>query len=190
MKQLYKSNTNKKVAGVCGGIGEYFGIDPTIVRLGFVALSLLAGGGLAVYIIAAIIMPDREGCSSAAENTVTLYSGEITNFNSAMYAGGLIVGPEFVANGNTMYKCQNAIGNAPFARFGAFANQPNKPSSCYSRFDNLQLGAAAPYSWDYKWILANKMLNTTLFNLPNPVQKTSSQSMMVEYTLQEVGEES
>ena len=49
MKQLYKSNTNRKVAGVCGGIGEYLGIDPTIVRLGFVALSLLAGGGLAVY---------------------------------------------------------------------------------------------------------------------------------------------
>ena len=70
MKQLYKSNTNKKVAGVCGGIGEYFGIDPTIVRLGFVALSLLAGGGLAVYIIAAIIMPDREVCSNPVENTV------------------------------------------------------------------------------------------------------------------------
>ena len=59
MKQLYKSNRNKKVAGVCGGIGEYFDIDPTLVRLGFVALSFLAGGGLAVYIIAAIIMPDR-----------------------------------------------------------------------------------------------------------------------------------
>ena len=68
MKQLYKSNTNKKVAGVCGGIGEYFGIDPTIVRLGFVALSLLAGGGLAVYIIAAIIIPEREVSPSAAEN--------------------------------------------------------------------------------------------------------------------------
>ena len=70
MKQLYKSNTNKKVAGVCGGIGEYLGIDPTIVRLGFVALSLLAGGGLAVYIIAAIIMPEREARHTAAENTV------------------------------------------------------------------------------------------------------------------------
>lgn len=70
MKQLYKSNTNKKVAGVCGGIGEYLGTDPTIVRLGFVALSLLAGGGLAVYIIAAIIMPEREARPSAAENTV------------------------------------------------------------------------------------------------------------------------
>ena len=65
-----KSNTNKKVAGVCGGIGEYLGIDPTIVRLGFVALSLLAGGGLAVYIIAAIIMPEREARHTAAENTV------------------------------------------------------------------------------------------------------------------------
>ena len=59
MKQLYKSTTNKKVAGVCGGIGEYFDIDPTLVRLGFVALSFLPGGGLAVYIIPAIIMPDR-----------------------------------------------------------------------------------------------------------------------------------
>ena len=70
MKQLYKSSTNKKIAGVCGGIGEYLGIDPALVRLGFVALSLLAGGGLAVYIIAAIIMPEREVCPIAAENTV------------------------------------------------------------------------------------------------------------------------
>ena len=70
MKQLYKSNTNRKVAGVCGGIGEYLGIDPTIIRLGFVALSLLAGGGLAVYIIAAIIMPDREVCFKPVENMV------------------------------------------------------------------------------------------------------------------------
>lgn len=58
-KRLYKSRTNKKVAGVCGGIGEYFNVDPTLVRLGFVALSFLAGGGLLVYIVAAIIIPDR-----------------------------------------------------------------------------------------------------------------------------------
>ena len=70
MKQLCKSSTNRKIAGVCGGIGEYFDIDPTLVRLGFVALSLLAGGGLAVYIIAAIIMPDRAVRHTAAENTV------------------------------------------------------------------------------------------------------------------------
>ncbi len=58
-KQLYKSSTNKKIAGVCGGIGEYFDIDPTLVRLGFVALSFMFGGGLVVYILAAIIMPDK-----------------------------------------------------------------------------------------------------------------------------------
>ena len=60
MKKLYRSNTNKMLAGVCGGIGEYFNVDPTLVRLGFVALSFLAGGGLLVYILAAIIIP-KEG---------------------------------------------------------------------------------------------------------------------------------
>ena len=68
MKQLYKSSANRRIAGVCGGIGEYFGIDPTLVRLGFVALSLLAGGGLAAYIIAAGIMPEREACARAEDN--------------------------------------------------------------------------------------------------------------------------
>ena len=57
MKELRKSSTNKKIAGVCGGIGEYFNIDPTLVRLGFVALSFMFGGGLVAYILAAIIMP-------------------------------------------------------------------------------------------------------------------------------------
>ena len=48
------------IAGVCGGIAEYFGIDPTLVRLGFVALSFMLGGGVLVYILAAIIIP-KEG---------------------------------------------------------------------------------------------------------------------------------
>ena len=56
-KPLYKSTTNKMIDGVCGGIGEYFGIDPTLVRLGFVALCVLAGGGLLAYIVALIIIP-------------------------------------------------------------------------------------------------------------------------------------
>ena len=56
---LYKSSTDKKLAGVCGGIAEYFNIDSTLVRLGWVLFSLLGGSGLLAYIIAAIIMPDR-----------------------------------------------------------------------------------------------------------------------------------
>ena len=58
-KKLYKSSTDKKLAGVCGGIAEYFNIDSTLVRLGWVLFSLLGGSGLLAHIIAAIIMPDR-----------------------------------------------------------------------------------------------------------------------------------
>ena len=58
-KKLYKSSTDKKLAGVCGGIAEYFNIDSTLVRLGWGLFSLLGGSGLLAYIIAAIIMPDR-----------------------------------------------------------------------------------------------------------------------------------
>ena len=55
-KKLYKSN-NKMIDGVCAGIGEYFDVDPTLVRLGFVVFSCLGGSGLLIYIVAAIIMP-------------------------------------------------------------------------------------------------------------------------------------
>ena len=61
MKTLHKSSRNKMVAGVCGGIAEYFNIDPTLVRLGFVALSIIFGSGLLAYIVAAIIIPADDG---------------------------------------------------------------------------------------------------------------------------------
>ena len=56
-KKLYKSNTDKKIAGVCGGIAEYFNIDSTLVRLGWVLFCALGGSGLLAYIIASIVIP-------------------------------------------------------------------------------------------------------------------------------------
>ena len=56
-KRLYKSNQNKMIDGVCGGIAEYFGIDPTVVRLIWALFSLMGGSGVLAYIIAAIIIP-------------------------------------------------------------------------------------------------------------------------------------
>lgn len=56
-KKLYKSKTDKKLCGVCGGVAEYFDIDPTVVRLAWVAFTLLGGSGILAYIIAAIVMP-------------------------------------------------------------------------------------------------------------------------------------
>ena len=57
-KKLYRNTENKMLAGVCFGIADYFDIDPTLVRLGWVLFSLLGGSGLLAYIIAAIIIPD------------------------------------------------------------------------------------------------------------------------------------
>ncbi|EPT8930320.1 PspC domain-containing protein [Listeria innocua] len=57
MKKLYKSSSQKMIAGVCGGIAEYFGIEVTIVRLIWVVATLFFGSGILLYILAAIIMP-------------------------------------------------------------------------------------------------------------------------------------
>ena len=58
-KRLYRSSVNKKLFGVCGGIGEYLNIDPTLVRLIWVVFCALGGSGFLAYIIAAIIIPPR-----------------------------------------------------------------------------------------------------------------------------------
>ena len=58
-KRLYKSSTDKKVCGVCGGIANYFDVDPTVIRLIWVIFTLAGGSGLIAYIIASIIMPDE-----------------------------------------------------------------------------------------------------------------------------------
>ena len=57
-QKLYRSDTDKMICGVCGGLGEYFDIDPTIVRLLW-AIFVCTGPGLFAYIAAAIIIPRR-----------------------------------------------------------------------------------------------------------------------------------
>ena len=56
-KKLYRSSVNCMLAGVCGGIAEYFNIDPTIIRLAWVLFSVAGGSGVLAYVIAAIIIP-------------------------------------------------------------------------------------------------------------------------------------
>ena len=57
-KTLHKSRDNKMIAGICGGVGEYFDIDPTLIRLGWVLFCAMGGSGIVAYIIAAIIIPE------------------------------------------------------------------------------------------------------------------------------------
>lgn len=63
-KKLYRSLADRKIAGVCAGIADYFEIDPTVVRLLAIASLFMGGGGFVAYIIAWIIVPE-EFASSA-----------------------------------------------------------------------------------------------------------------------------
>jgi len=58
-RMLHRSSTNKKIFGVCGGLAEYFGADATIIRLGWIIITVLTGvvPGIIAYLIAAIVMP-------------------------------------------------------------------------------------------------------------------------------------
>jgi phage shock protein C len=59
-KRLYRSTQERMFAGVCGGIAEYLDVDPTLVRLFFVALTLLSGGqGLLIYIVLMLVVPEQ-----------------------------------------------------------------------------------------------------------------------------------
>lgn len=88
-KKIYRSKTNRMISGVCGGLGEYFSIDPTIIRLFWLLLAIsTSGGGIIAYIIAIIIMPEED-------DNMTYYDGnnnKDTFKNSAVFLGvGLII---------------------------------------------------------------------------------------------------
>ncbi len=91
-KRLFKSRTNKIIAGVCGGLAEYFDVDPVIMRVLFVLLAFFGGSGFILYIACAIIMPKQllnfEGpevpIQSRSANTRKL-------FGIALIIGGTIV---------------------------------------------------------------------------------------------------
>lgn len=61
-KKLYKSRVNKMVAGVCGGIGEYFNLDPMVIRVAWILFCAAGGSGFLAYVVAAVLMPEDTVC--------------------------------------------------------------------------------------------------------------------------------
>lgn len=59
-KKLFRSKANKMIVGVCGGLGEYFNLDPTLIRLIMVLLIFAYGIGLLIYITGWIIIPEKK----------------------------------------------------------------------------------------------------------------------------------
>ena len=63
-KKLFRSTTNRMVCGVCGGLGDFFGIDTTVIRILYVVISLITSAGLLgliLYFILAVIIPEDDG---------------------------------------------------------------------------------------------------------------------------------
>lgn len=58
-EKLFRSRTDKMIGGVCGGIGDYFSIDPTIIRIIWALFSILGGAGIIVYLICWMIIPKK-----------------------------------------------------------------------------------------------------------------------------------
>lgn len=69
-RRLHRSKKNQMLAGVCGGLGEYFGIDPTVVRLIFVLATIFGGYGIIAYIILWIILPEESSKQIGTEDTI------------------------------------------------------------------------------------------------------------------------
>lgn len=97
-KRLYRSKTDRMLFGVCGGLGEYFDIDPVVMRLLFVAFAFAGGIGFIVYIIAAVIIPEANS-SKPGENKTKPANIEKTakefvrELETRKYSsGGLILG--------------------------------------------------------------------------------------------------
>lgn len=86
-KKIYRSRTNKILGGVCGGIGEYFNVDPSIIRLFWILASIIGGAGIIAYIVCLIIIP--EGDSDVAYFDE---DGHEVFKNSSLFVGvGLII---------------------------------------------------------------------------------------------------
>ncbi|MCE5176820.1 MAG: PspC domain-containing protein [Caldisericales bacterium] len=94
MKRLYRSRKERVIGGVCGGIGVYFGIDPTLTRIIWVAATLLGGAGIIAYIVAWIVIPEEPRIEETE-----VASAEIENYKPNTMKLGLIIGGFILAIG-------------------------------------------------------------------------------------------
>jgi len=69
-KRLYRSEKDRMIAGVCGGLGEYFKIDPVLIRLAFVLVTLAGGAGIIAYIILWIVIPSESSVMKPGEDVI------------------------------------------------------------------------------------------------------------------------
>lgn len=76
-KKIYRSETDKMLAGVAGGLGEYFEVDSTLIRIIFVLLTIFGGSGILIYIILWILVPSESYINSSSDDTIKANAQEM-----------------------------------------------------------------------------------------------------------------
>ena len=114
-KKIYRSRTDKKLAGVCGGLAQYINVDSTIVRLVLVLFCVMGGAGLLAYLIAFIIIP---------EEPMNPMNGGFNNYNN-------------YNNGNFNNNNYNNYNNANYNNNGNFNNYNNVNNGNYNPDNNV-----------------------------------------------------
>jgi len=104
--KLYRSEKDRVIAGICAGLGEFFRVDPTIVRLIFILITIFGGGGLLLYLILWLIIPSQKADSQLTKDNIEKNAEEIkdkaqqfaedlkintTNLNSRQLFGVIII---------------------------------------------------------------------------------------------------
>lgn len=77
--RLYRSETNRILGGVCGGLGEYFSIDPTIIRIIFVLMAIFGGSGILIYIILWLVIPSESSKANLSAEQINSNIKDIKN---------------------------------------------------------------------------------------------------------------
>jgi phage shock protein C len=135
--RLTRSTTESMVAGVCGGLAEYFSIDPVIVRLIFVLVTLTSGLGVPVYILLWIIMPKGSQAQSqqSFEQGVKQFGQEASRLGQEFGEGAARLGREVLVGrqGQSQARSGGAVSTqappvSPEHRFDPFTGQPLDPA--------------------------------------------------------------
>lgn len=133
--RLTRSPTESMIAGVCGGLGEYFSIDPVIVRLIFVLVTLTSGLGLPVYVVLWIVMPKANSAAGrqSFQQSVEQFSQEASRFGQEFGQEAARLGREVLRQGQSQGQSQPRSGaptQAPAQaeyRFDPITGQPLNP---------------------------------------------------------------
>ena len=136
-KRLYRSSSDKAIAGVCGGIGEYLDIDPLVIRLLFVLASLGAGTGVVAYIIAAFVIPSEE----TVKGTYYAAAGQY-NAGGHTYVNRASQGPAPVYAEPAQ---QTVYAEAPAVETGTACAEPADPVCADAAAEFAESPADEPY---------------------------------------------